>query len=47
MENNFLKPLVLACSSFLLISTASFAQVSVGPEAGFTASGLYDQDANT
>ena len=47
MKNNFLKPLVLACSSFLLISTASFAQVSVGPEAGFTASGLYDQDANT
>ncbi|KYP14204.1 porin family protein [Flavihumibacter sp. CACIAM 22H1] len=47
MKNNLSKKLLIAGCAFLIFSTRSSAQISVGPEAGFTASGLYDQDAET
>lgn len=40
------RAILAACLGFLSVSTAS-AQVSVGPEIGFTASGLYTEDADT
>ncbi|WP_290796494.1 porin family protein [Flavihumibacter sp. UBA7668] len=47
MRKTLLKPLGMAFIGLISFSSASFAQISVGPELGFTASGLYDQDADT
>ncbi len=46
MKSKFIKSVLLTVSLFITAASTSFSQVSVGPEIGFTASGLYDEDAD-